>query len=156
MTSRRSRSAEAAPVWRLHADCPWCHAPLVLKRRRVDGKPFLSCAAYPGCDFTEDYHPELLHYVRPNDRTLAQLREDIRQLTAERDDLRWHLRLERQRTAPPSSPPASSAERQALVKDLTRMLTVCHPDRWGGESAVAHELTKHLVSLRDRLKEGTR
>lgn len=145
MKYSRSRSADAAPVFRLQADCPWCQEPLVLKRRRADGKPFLSCSDYPQCDFTEDYHPELLHYARSNDHTVAQLREALRQVTAERDDLR---RLQQ-------APPASSAERQMLGKMLTQLLTICHPDRWQ-DSPVATEITKHLIAVRDRLKEGAR
>lgn len=117
----------------------------MLKRRRADGKPFLSCSSYPDCDFTEDYHPELLSYVRSNDHTVAQLREALRQVTAERDDLR---RLQQ-------APPTSSAERQMLVKDLTRLLAVCHPDRWQ-DSPVATEISKQLIAIRDRLKEGVR
>jgi hypothetical protein len=47
-------------------------------------------------------------------------------------------------------PPADQAW---LVKELTRLLSVCHPDKWQG-APVAEELTKEVLKVRQRL-QGT-
>lgn len=37
-----------------------------------------------------------------------------------------------------------------LLREMTRLLTLCHPDKWQG-SPVAEELTKHVLEVRQRL-----
>lgn len=57
----------------------------------------------------------------------------------------------------PASPHATGArERDALIRELTRLLSVIHPDKWGGESAVATALTQEVLTLRTRLLEERR
>jgi chromosome segregation ATPase len=51
------------------------------------------------------------------------------------------------------SPDAPPADQAWLVKELTRLLSVCHPDKWQG-AAVAEELTKEVLKVRQRL-QGT-
>jgi hypothetical protein len=34
--------------------CPRCSAPLVRRRRRRDGRPFIGCSGYPRCKYTRD------------------------------------------------------------------------------------------------------
>jgi hypothetical protein len=58
------------------------------------------------------------------------------------------LRAEMQRLQAPAPPVAM------LVRELTRLIGVCHPDRWGGESRVATQLTQALLALRERLQAG--
>lgn len=60
------------------------------------------------------------------------------------------------RTATGSRPqgPPTLPERDALIRELTRLLSVIHPDKWGGESAVATALTQEVLQLRDRLQRG--
>jgi uncharacterized coiled-coil DUF342 family protein len=46
------------------------------------------------------------------------------------------------------------AVQERLVAALTRLLSVVHPDKWGGDSAVATALTQEVVKLREQLQEG--
>lgn len=40
-----------------------------------------------------------------------------------------------------------------LIREMTRLLTLCHPDKWHG-SPVAEELTKHVLEVRHRLQHA--
>jgi hypothetical protein len=51
------------------------------------------------------------------------------------------------------TPAPVPADQAWLVKELTRLLSVCHPDKWQG-AAVAEELTKAVLAVRQRL-QGT-
>jgi hypothetical protein len=110
-----------------------------------------------------DYRPELLHYVRPADRDVAALREDLRQA------LRWKAQLEAEvhrlkaanaRLERDSSPRRSGHESSAapltwdhVDRAIKRLLSLVHPDKWA-DSPIALELTKHLNAWREALKEG--
>ena len=41
-------------MWRVSAECPRCHAPLIL-RHTINYQPFLACARYPRCRFASGY-----------------------------------------------------------------------------------------------------
>lgn len=41
---------------------------------------------------------------------------------------------------------------EEVVRALTRLISVCHPDKWGGESRVATALTQELLALRAKLQ----
>jgi hypothetical protein len=52
-----------------------------------------------------------------------------------------------------ASRPDALAHRTLVHHELTKLLSVVHPDKWQG-SPVAEELTKAVLELRERLKEG--
>lgn len=127
--------------------CPRCGVLMVPRHARASGQPFWGCARYPRCRGT------LPADEPPSAGTdVATLQTTLRQVTRERDTLRAGYeqllgevrQLRRVRT-----PPADT-----LVRELTRLIGVCHPDRWGGESAVATALTQELLAVRERLREG--
>ena len=41
-------------MWRVSAECPRCHEPLIL-RHTINYQPFLACARYPRCRFVSAY-----------------------------------------------------------------------------------------------------
>lgn len=86
-------------------------------------------------------------------RANAHLREERRalqrriiQLEAETSALTTLLRRGTQLSAP-----ASQSSTDALVRALTRLAAQVHPDRHGG-AAVAEEVTKAVLKLRDELR----
>lgn len=124
--------------------CPRCGAPMVERTNRTTQQQFWGCPDWPQCGrrSTSD-DPAILH-------------QTIRTLTRERDTfqagyerLLTEVRQLRRLKAP--APPTAAG----LARDLTRLITLAHPDKWRGEGALAHLLTRELLALRDRLKEGT-
>jgi chromosome segregation ATPase len=79
------------------------------------------------------------------DNQLREAKSQILVLQTMSDGL---IDLLRQRTQ--EAPPV---DQTWLLKEVTRLLTVCHPDKWQG-SAVAEELTKEVLAVRQRL-QGT-
>jgi hypothetical protein len=79
------------------------------------------------------------------DKALREANAKILLLQTMADNLHDMLRLQ---TADPVP-----ADQAWLVKELTRLLSVCHPDKWRG-SPVAEELTKAVLAVRQRL-QGT-
>jgi hypothetical protein len=77
---------------------------------------------------------------------LLEAKSKIRMLEMLCDSLKLLL-LEKAQTAPPVDQPW-------LLKELTRLLTICHPDKWQG-SPVAEELTKQVLVVRQRLQGKT-
>lgn len=134
--------------------CPRCFTPMLERVNQRTGLPFWGCADYPKCRGTR---PNAWEPDPPDSpRSLAEFRAMLHQVTRERDTLRagydqllTEVRQLRRLKAPAPAP-------ALLVRELTRLLTVCHPDRWGGESAVATALTQELLAVRDRLREGQR
>jgi hypothetical protein len=49
-----------------------------------------------------------------------------------------------------ASPPDEGALSAWMRQELTKLLTVCHPDKWHGNPA-AEELTKHVIAIRQRM-----
>jgi hypothetical protein len=126
------------------------------RHNRASGRPFWGCPAYPRCRGTvpvDDSDPPLDHRPGPAGTELATLQQQLRQVTRERDTLQVgyeqllaevrHLRRQK-RPLPDTA---------FLVRELTRLLTVCHPDRWGGDSPVATALTQALLTVRERLQQ---
>lgn len=121
---------------------------MVQRHNRDTGMPFWGCPAYPRCRGT-------LPAEEPasTGTDLTTLQATLRQVTRERDTLRVgydqllaEVRHLRRRRPEPAS--------LALVRELTRLLSMVHPDKWGGESAVATALTQEVVKLRERLQAG--
>jgi hypothetical protein len=84
------------------------------------------------------------------------LQQQLRHVTRERDTLQAGyeaLLAEVRQLRRLQAPPPDTAW---LVRELTRLLATCHPDRWGGESAVATAVTQALLTVRERLREGQR
>jgi 3-deoxy-D-arabino-heptulosonate 7-phosphate (DAHP) synthase len=87
---------------------------------------------------------QLTQRVRDQNQELKRLRLDIVQLQSQVNRYALHRRGR------------SDTEISALVeKELKRLLTVCHPDRWQAHPC-ATELTKHVNALRERFREGSR
>ena len=125
--------------------CPRCGAPMVERTNRTTQQRFWGCPDWPQCR------------GRTTPEAPTDLHQTIRTLTRERDTLQagydrllTEVRQLRRLKAP--APPAVAG----LVRELTHVLTLIHPDKWGGDSAVALECTKHLVALRARIQEGRR
>lgn len=116
---------------------------MVERTNRKTQQRFWGCPDWPHCG------------SRPASAEAATLQQTIRTLTRERDTLQaGYDRLlaevhQLRRLKAPASPTAAT-----LVRELTRVLTLIHPDKWGGDSAVALECTKHLLALRARMQEG--
>jgi ssDNA-binding Zn-finger/Zn-ribbon topoisomerase 1 len=124
------------------------------------GLPFWGCSAYPKCRGTR---PSAREPEPPDSpRSLAQFRAMLHEVSRERDALRAqheHLLGELQRLREPRPPALDEGPgpvRETLVMELTRLLSVVHPDKWGGESAVAKALTQEVLALRAKLQEGRR
>ena len=116
---------------------------MVERTNRTTQQQFWGCPDWPQCGrrSTSD-DPAILH-------------QTIRTLTRERDTFQAgyeRLRTEVRQLRRLKAPATPTAE--ALVRELTQLIAQCHPDRWGGDSAVALECTKHLLALRARLQEG--
>jgi hypothetical protein len=79
------------------------------------------------------------------DKALREANAKILMLQTMADSL--HDRLRQQ------TPEPVGADQAWLVKELTRLLSVCHPDKWQN-SPVAEELTKEVLKVRQRL-QGT-
>ena len=143
--------------------CPQCGVLMVQRAARATGQPFWGCTRYPRCKGTlplevSGSQPETRHQ-RPEPRhqrpepELATLHATLRQVTRERDTFRAGYEqllgevLQLRRRAPVTTA-------AALVRELTRLLSVVHPDKWGGESAVATALTQEVLRLRTRVQEG--
>lgn len=129
--------------------CPVCGAAMTPRTNSLTQQRFWGCRLYPACRGSRPWDD------RPLPPDVPTLQRQLQQVTRERDTLRagydqllGEVRQLRRVQAPPP-PPAT-----AVVRELTRILTLVHPDRWGGDSAVALECTKHLVALRARLQEG--
>ena len=123
--------------------CPRCGAPMVERTNRTTQQRFWGCPDWPQC------------HGRATPEAPTDLHDVLRQLTRERDTLQagydrllTEVRQLRRLKAPATSPAAQ------LVRELTTLIGLVHPDRWGGESAVALECTKALLALRARLQEG--
>jgi ssDNA-binding Zn-finger/Zn-ribbon topoisomerase 1 len=123
--------------------CPRCALPMVERVNRATQQTFWGCPDWPRCA------------KRPPLPDLDTLHATIDDLTRERDTLQVgydqllaEVRQLRRLKAPP--PPALPR----LVQALTQLIARCHPDRWGGESAVAHTVTQELLTLRAQLQEG--
>jgi hypothetical protein len=80
------------------------------------------------------------------DKQLREAKSQILVLQSMADGL---IEVLRQRTQ--EAPPVDQAW---LVKELTRLLTVCHPDKWQN-SPVAEALTKEVLAVRQRLQGTT-
>lgn len=138
--------------------CPRCDAAMVQRTNRGTGSPFWGCPRYPRCRGTVifDEPPDQGPGQAASQGTdVTTLQTQLRQVTRERDTLRagYDQLLGEVRQLRRSRPPPASV---ALIQELTRLLTVIHPDKWGGESAVATALTQEVLQLRERLQEGRR
>jgi hypothetical protein len=53
--------------------------------------------------------------------------------------------------------PLQSRNPSAVSRELRRLVSITHPDKWHGHSGieVAEEVTKAVLTLRERLEEGT-
>lgn len=130
--------------------CPRCFAPMLERLNQRTGLPFWGCASYPKCRGTRPNARE----PDPPDvpKTLAEFRAMLHEVSRERDMLRaQHAQLlgELKRLREPEQ-----AIRETVVMELTRLLSVVHPDKWGGDSAVATALTQEVLALRAKLQEG--
>lgn len=109
---------------------------------------FWGCRLYPACRGSRPWDD------RPLAPDVPTLHRQLRQVTRERDTLRAGYeqllgevrQLQRVKALP----------QLTLVRELTRLVTLCHPDKWRGESVLAHLMTTELLTLRDRLKEDAR
>lgn len=109
--------------WRFAEDCPKCGEPLVIKLRRDDRRPFLSCSAYPACEFSEAWEPKL--------------QEMRRLLTA---------------VGVRDSEGRQSLGVRELDQALKRLAALCAPKRNRGETRLAVRMSKEIKSLRAKLR----
>jgi hypothetical protein len=88
------------------------------------------------------------HELRTDNQRLTQriVALETQITTLQRDNMQLRL-------ATLHAPPGAASTRRQLDRALRRLLTVCHPDKWQGH-AVAEALTKAVLDLRERLKEG--
>lgn len=107
---------------RLAGDCPKCNAPIVVRKRRVDGERFISCTRYPNCKWAGDY-----------DAVLNELDAAI-------------TRLEQQ-----ARRGSSDARGVDVARELKSITALAHPDRWPGALELAHEVTVRINALRDKI-----
>jgi ssDNA-binding Zn-finger/Zn-ribbon topoisomerase 1 len=131
--------------------CPRCGAAMVRRHNSASGQPFWGCPAYPRCRGTVPADPPA---PDPPDPARVTLQQQLRQVTRERDTLQAgydkllaEVRQLRRLKAP-------APDTAVLLRELTRLIARCHPDKWGGESAVATALTQEILALRDRLQGG--
>jgi hypothetical protein len=116
---------------------------MVERTNRTTQQKFWGCPDWPRCT------------SRPLPTDLDTLHTTLRELTRERDTLQLgydRLLAEVRQLRRLKAPPTLTAA--ALVRELTRVLALVHPDKWGGESTVALECTKQLVALRAKIQEG--
>jgi ssDNA-binding Zn-finger/Zn-ribbon topoisomerase 1 len=129
---------------------------MVQRTQRTSGKAFYGCRRYPQCKGTlpvrETGQADLPGLDAERVRLLDALYRERCETTRLAQQVQA-LRVQVERLTP--APLASSVERQILVKTLTHLLTVVHPDRWQ-DHPCATELTKHVNTLRNQLKEGMR
>jgi hypothetical protein len=105
--------------------------PSCFGRARRDHSPFIGCVGYPQC-----------RYTAPYDEAIQQLAE---RLARHESGLLWR----------PHTPhlPADYVARSSVDRALRHLAAVAHPDRWQGH-AVAEELTKLVLDLREQVVEG--
>lgn len=129
--------------------CPVCGAAMKPRTNSLTHQRFWGCRLYPACRGSRPWED------RPLAPDVPTLHRQLRQVTRERDTLQAGYEQllgevrQLRRLKAPATPTAAR-----LVRELTRVLTLIHPDKWGGDSAVALECTKHLVALRARIQEG--
>ena len=119
-------------------------------RKRVNQasrEAFWGCSDFPRCKGTLPWGDPV-----PDDNLFGQ--PDLaRLLEAWRNEVEFlrqrnaQLESECQRLSLAAAP----IPQEVLVRELTRLIGVCHPDKWGGESRVATALTQELLALRRRL-----
>jgi phage shock protein A len=80
------------------------------------------------------------------EKALSEARSQIRLLQTLSDGLGDLLRQKAREALP--------ADQAWLLQEITRFLTICHPDKWQG-SPVAEELTKAVLVVRQRLQGKT-
>lgn len=128
--------------------CPVCGAAMKPRTNSLTQHRFWGCRLYPACRGSRPWDD------RPLAPDVPTLQRQLRQVTRERDTLRAGYeqllgevrQLQRVKALP----------QLTLVRELTRLVTLCHPDKWRGESVLAHLMTTELLTLRDRLKEDAR
>lgn len=111
---------------------------MVERTNRTTQQTFWGCPDWPRCTTRPAPPADPATTIRNLTRQRDRLQAGYDQLLAE-------VRQLRKVKALPS---------RTLERELTRLITLCHPDKWQGEGALAHLLTTELLTLRDRLKEG--
>lgn len=119
--------------------CPDCGGRMRKRVNRETGEAFWGCAGYPRCRGSLPWDGISEAPPRQTVTTLAREVEELRRANQA-------LQREVRRLTALPAPPAD------LVRELTRLVARCHPDRWGGESQVATALTRELLALRARLQ----
>jgi len=119
------------PAFALSAWCPNCGARLRVRSGRRG--LFIGCEGYPDCHFTQDYD-DLLQILGARIHTLELDNAFLRR-------------------CPPA--PAAKLLDLTLDRELKKLVSACHPDRWQGHPA-ATALTQAVLALRDKLREGKR
>jgi ssDNA-binding Zn-finger/Zn-ribbon topoisomerase 1 len=114
-----------ATLLRLSGDCPTCSKPLVLRRARQGGDPFIGCTGYPACCFTEKFDAHLqdvLGRLDAMERECAALRQRMSTMEAAR---------------------RGTADADACEPLRKQLIRLAHPDKWSqGQpaSVLAHEV----------------
>lgn len=112
---------------------------MVERTNRTTQQRFWGCPDWPRCA------------SRPAPDDPVPLHTTIRHLTRERDTLQ--AGYDRLLTEVRQLRRVQALPTLTLERELTRLVTLCHPDKWRGEGALAHLMTTALLTLRDRLKE---
>lgn len=131
--------------------CPRCGGRMRKRVNRETREAFWGCAGYPRCKGTAQWEEvPVPGHLDPRAEVLATLLDEA---VRERDQFRAGyeaLMVEvRQLRRLKARQPVAPAD--VVVRELTRLIAVCHPDKWGGESGVATALTRELLALRERL-----
>lgn len=128
--------------------CPACGRRMRKRVNSATREAFWGCSDYPRCkgtlpwDGRDDPQASVFAGFGPAPervmRDLERLRARLGTLEAECQRLR-------------ALAPVVPWPQEELVRELTRLIGACHPDKWGGESRVATALTQELLALRQRL-----
>ena len=120
---------------RVSRSCPRCGDPIVLRRRKSDGRHFVSCSGFPLCRFAEDYS---VHERRLAGRIEA-LEHEVTVLGARLAAVESSRRLRTEEDV--------VYVRDALADRVKALVVRFHPDRHGG-AALATEVCAALNDLR--------
>lgn len=114
--------------------CPQCSKPLLVRKRKVDNEPFVSCSGFPKCRFATDYNAPINEPLKQAEREIAVLKERNARLI----------------TKAAKAPKRDGWSAAALVREL---LYRFHPDRRAG-AITPHELACTLNEMKQRLEDG--
>ena len=171
-TTKRSRSkSETLPLFpdatQAATSVCACGAAMVLRHNHKTGTQFMGCSRWPACRRTanvtqipQDEMVRLQKEVYTTKCILAEREALLRLQKARIVELQHLLTLTEHRIAAIETQLHTVTQGPATPaltrKELTRLITLAHPDRWhqGSAQALAHEMTAALLALRDQAEKG--